>query len=89
MLLLLAALGPLNLLAALTLPQEPVDIPPIPEFELEDLEAWRERILPAPEERTFEAIPWIPSFGDGVRRADTEKKPLLFWAMNGHPLGCT
>ena len=69
--------------------QEPPGVPPLPELTLEDLESWRERIQPAASERSFEAIPWIPSFSEGVKRADEEGKPLLFWAMNGHPLGCT
>ena len=50
---------------------------------------WRERILPAGDDLTFERIPWIPTFAEGVLQADAEGRPLLFWAMNGHPLGCT
>ena len=64
-------------------------MPPVPELRLEDLELWRQRIHPAPGERSYEVIPWLPTFADGVRRANEERKPLLFWAMNGHPLGCT
>ena len=62
---------------------------PVPDLRTEDLAAWRERIRPAPEELTWDTIPWLASFGDGVRRASEEGRPLLFWAMNGHPLGCT
>ena len=55
----------------------------------DDLERWRAYVRPAPEDLAFEAIPWIPSYAEGLRRADAEGRPLLFWAMNGHPLGCT
>lgn len=61
----------------------------VPELRAEDLGAWRDRIRPAPGELAWDTIPWVPSFGDGVRRASREGRPLLFWAMNGHPLGCT
>lgn len=50
---------------------------------------WRDHIRPRKSELTFERIPWIPRFGDGLVRADAEAKPLLLWVMNGHPLGCT
>lgn len=49
----------------------------------------RKDVLPGPDEVRWEQVPWQPSFADGVRTAMTEKKPLLLWAMNGHPLGCT
>lgn len=64
----------------------PIDLP---ELRLEDLARWKARIWPAQKERAWETIPWLPSFGEGVRAAGLERRPLLFWAMNGHPLGCT
>ena len=67
-------------LAAATSPQgiEPADLP-----------RWREHLRPAASEIAYEAIPWLSTFAEGVRAADAARKPLLFWAMNGHPLGCT
>jgi len=62
---------------------------PIPAVTVENLEDWRRAILPRAGERDWESIPWITSFAEGIRRADAEQRPLLFWAMNGHPLGCT
>jgi len=56
---------------------------------LSTLDEWRATILPTPEESAWSAIPWLASFADGIRRADADRKPLLLWAMNGHPLGCT
>ena len=60
-----------------------------PEVELADLERWRDHVLPTADELSFDQIPWIPDFAEGMRAAESAGKPLLFWAMNGHPLGCT
>ena len=62
---------------------------PWPELRVEDLERWRDHVRPTSEELAFEAIAWIPNFAEGLRQADAQGKPLLLWAMNGHPLGCT
>ncbi|MCI0586003.1 MAG: hypothetical protein L0323_04075 [Planctomycetes bacterium] len=53
------------------------------------LEEWRALILPRPEECSWEAIPWRPTFWGAVREAQERERPILLWAMNGHPLGCT
>ena len=60
------------------------EAPPAP-----DLDAWRAHLLPTDEELAFEAVPWLPSFREGVLAGDEQQKPVLLWAMNGHPLGCT
>lgn len=62
---------------------------PLPQVGDGDLEHWREVVRPSGDELSFERVPWIASFAEGLRAADREGKPLLFWAMNGHPLGCT
>ena len=51
--------------------------------------AWRTFIEPGDEERAWETIDWQPSFAAGLLAADAAGRPLLVWAMNGHPLGCT
>lgn len=51
--------------------------------------AWRDRIRPKAEERAYETIAWLPTFWDGVIVAQKEDKPILLFAMNGHPLACT
>lgn len=61
----------------------------LPAIESADLDAWRRWIRPQGDEAAFEEIDWIADFAGGLRAADSEQKPLLFWAMNGHPLGCT
>lgn len=51
--------------------------------------AWRRHIRPSADELRWEAIPWQASFAAGLRAASEQGRPLLLWAMNGHPLGCT
>ena len=51
--------------------------------------SWRDRIRPKVAERCFETVHWLPTFWDGVMTAQKEDKPILLWAMNGHPLACT
>ena len=51
--------------------------------------SWRDRIRPKAAERCFETVHWLPTFWDGVMTAQKEDRPILLWAMNGHPLACT
>ena len=60
-----------------------------PELNDQTFAAWRDRIRPQAAERCFETVPWLPTFWDGVMAAQEEDKPILLWAMNGHPLACT
>ena len=50
---------------------------------------WRDHIRPKGEELCFETVHWLPTFWDAVIVAQQEEKPILLWAMNGHPLACT
>jgi hypothetical protein len=50
---------------------------------------WKKHILPDTGELAWQQIPWATTFKDGIVAADAAGKPLLFWTMNGHPLGCT
>ncbi len=61
---------------------------PVP-LRAETLPAWREYILPSGDDLAYASIPWHVTFGEGMDAARAEGKPLLMWAMNGHPLGCT
>ena len=61
----------------------------LPQLRLEELGRWREHVLPAEAEVAFERLPWHASFAEGLRAAQEQARPLLLWAMNGHPLGCT
>ena len=62
-----------------------------PPAELNDqtFASWRDRIHPKKAERCFETVHWLPTFWDGVMTAQKEDRPILLWAMNGHPLACT
>lgn len=51
--------------------------------------AWRDHILPFEADLSWREIPWLTTFQDGVLDANHRNLPLLFWTMNGHPLGCT
>ncbi|MCH8274167.1 MAG: hypothetical protein IH851_05195 [Armatimonadetes bacterium] len=55
----------------------------------DNFDRWLAFILPKPAECRFEAIPWRTSLWSAVIDAQKEDKPILLWAMNGHPLGCT
>lgn len=51
--------------------------------------AVRAHVLPEAEEVAFKQLGWRASLWDGVVAAQESEKPILLWAMNGHPLGCT
>ena len=42
-----------------------------------------------PVESHWKEIPWRPNFGEGIKDARQEDKPILLWVMNGHPCGMT
>ena len=50
---------------------------------------WLDFIRPRPEELAFQDIPWRTTFLDAVVEAQKVDRPILLWAMNGHPLACT
>ncbi len=68
--------------------REPVPIE-VPVPSAANFDSWRGHILPVAEELRWETIPWHQTFGGGLLDANKRQKPLLFYAMNGHPLGCT
>ena len=49
----------------------------------------RKHVVPRKTERRWGAIPWRPTLWDAVVEANRTKKPILLWAMNGHPLALT
>jgi hypothetical protein len=49
----------------------------------------RAHVLPDALELAWKALGWRASLWQGVIDAQAAGKPILLWAMNGHPLGCT
>ena len=52
-------------------------------------DAVKASILPSPAEERWREIPWRTSTWDAVVEAAATERPILLWAMNGHPLACT
>ena len=50
---------------------------------------WKRYILPTAKQLEWRLIPWRHEFRIALREANEQHKPVLLWAMNGHPLGCT
>lgn len=61
----------------------------VPELDERNFAQWRETIRPKPSELSFEECDWKPTFWEGVVEAQATARPILLWAMNGHPMACT
>ncbi|HEX5053770.1 MAG TPA: hypothetical protein VFZ65_18465 [Planctomycetota bacterium] len=46
-------------------------------------------IVPVAEELAWQLVPWRSEFRTALVEANRLDKPVLLWAMNGHPLGQT
>jgi hypothetical protein len=55
----------------------------------ENFAQWRDFIRPKPDESRWQEIPWRSSLMEAASEAQRLDKPILLWAMNGHPLACT
>lgn len=75
------------LLFASTLAQEAS--PSLPAPDSSEFRSWCDHVRADASELAFESISWGSSFAEGMARARREGRPFLFYAMNGHPLGCT
>jgi hypothetical protein len=53
------------------------------------LDRYRGLIAPTAEETRYLAIPWRNTLWEAVKDAQKQDKPIVLWAMNGHPLTCT
>jgi len=64
---------------------------PVRERELVDRElaALLTQIRPTADETAYRTIGWRNQFWPAVQEAQRLGRPILFWTMNGHPLGCT
>lgn len=68
-------------------PAAPVD--PVPVLDASTFGAHWQHVVPTDEEMQWRAIPWLGTLAEAVVLAHAQDKPILLWAMNGHPLACT
>ncbi len=68
-------------------PAAPVD--PVPALDASTFGAHWQHVVPTDEEMQWRAIPWLGTLAEAVVQAHAQDKPILLWAMNGHPLACT
>ncbi len=61
----------------------------VPALAPEDFDRVRSEVLPTAEETGWRKIPWRASLWAAVVEAQEKERPILLWAMNGHPLACT
>lgn len=48
-----------------------------------------EKIKPKEKEIAWKEIPWRSDLKEAITESANKDLPLLIWAMNGDPLGCT
>ena len=60
-----------------------------PELNDQTYARWRDHVRAKPAELKWDTVPWRPTFWEAVVEAQRQDKPILLWAMNGHPLACT
>ncbi|MFN9758881.1 MAG: hypothetical protein ACK58X_20975 [Planctomycetota bacterium] len=65
----------------------PVD--PVPVLDGSTFPRHWQHVLPTEDEMAWRDIPWLGALAEAVVRAHAQDKPILLWAMNGHPLACT
>jgi len=46
-------------------------------------------LVPKEKDLAWRKIPWRATLWEAVLEGQRLDRPILFWAMNGHPLGCT
>jgi len=60
-----------------------------PALTTENRAEWMAAVEPDATETAYRAIAWRNQFWPAVQEARALGRPILFWTMNGHPLGCT
>ena len=60
-----------------------------PVLDAESFPRWLAHLTPAEREQRWTAIPWRASVWPALTEAQAADRPVLVWAMNGHPLACT
>jgi len=80
---------PLPMLLAPLLAGGVADDPIPPRADAESFDAIVAHVLPDESELAWSDMPWRPTLSMGMRDGARLGKPVLVWAMNGHPLGST
>ena len=63
---------------------------PMPDLNDATFAGLREYIRPSADDLRWQSdVPWRTTFWDAVMEAQATDRPILAWAMNGHPLACT
>jgi hypothetical protein len=60
-----------------------------PELTWKTFDSVRDQILPQESEVRWRKIPWRSDLTSAITEATKKELPILIWAMNGDPLGCT
>jgi hypothetical protein len=60
-----------------------------PEITASNLDQWMGFIRPSREELGWRAVRWHRSLSEAAEEAERLERPILLWAMNGHPCGET
>ena len=63
------------------------DEPPV--VDDKNLKGWLEFILPTADESRWEKLGWRPELATAIQEARALQRPILLWAMNGHPCALT
>jgi hypothetical protein len=63
--------------------------PDYPSLTQESFDAWLKYLLPDAHELGFQKVGFLTTLWDAVVKANRVEKPILLWAMNGHPMACT
>ena len=63
--------------------------PAVPVPGADNLREWLTYVQPSDSEQSYREIGWRNSLWPAVQEARRLGRPILFWTMNGHPLGCT
>lgn len=62
---------------------------PAPKLTDENLERWSAFIRPTAEDLSWQGVRWHPHLDEAAKEAEALGRPVLLWAMNGHPCGET
>jgi len=61
----------------------------VPEITKANLDEWIKFVRPSGEELGWRQVRWHSSLSEAAEEAKKLQRPILLWAMNGHPCGET